>query len=330
MAYLGIDLGGTKTALGIVNNKGEITHNSSFPSVPNDFETYYLTLEKEIRAFLEASDIKSVKAIGVGCAGQIELKEGLIFHSPNLNWTNAPLGAKLRESFPDAKVTIDNDVRAATLGEFLFGMEKRPSIYINIFLGTGIGSGIILHNRILRGHSNSAGEIGLTSILHDGVRSSSGNRGVYEYYASGTALGRYGKEMAQEQLEESPRNVGGPRLCDQVESVEAITGKLVGELASQGNQDAVGLVKKVAYFIGVGMTNVINFLNPEVITYGGGLSGIGNILTDTMISTIKERAIATAFENCKIQPASLGNDAGIIGSAFLHLVDEQGKISKIS
>ena len=327
--YLGIDLGGTKTALGIVENDGQIKHRHSFPSIANDFDEYYESLESQIAIFFQKYElhIGQVEAVGVGCAGQIELSSGTIFHSPNLNWSNAPLGNKLRKTFVNANITVDNDVRAATLGEYLFGLASRPSVYINVFLGTGIGSGIIIGDRILRGHTNSAGELGLTSIDCNGPRHSSGNRGVYEYYGSGTALERYGRELAQSQLEEKPRQVGGPRICDKAESIEAITGKYIGDLAIDGNADAIMLVKQVAEYIGAGMANVINFLNPEVITYGGGLADVGPILTDTIFETVKERAISTAFEKTDILKANLGNDAGIIGAAFLHRVNKFGEIS---
>ena len=327
--YLGIDLGGTKTALGLVNEEGRITHRHSFPSIANDFQKYYESLEDQIAMFLNKYElnIKQIKAVGVGCAGQIELSSGNIFHSPNLNWSNAPLGDKLRNTFANAKITVDNDVRAATLGEYLFGLSERPSIYINIFLGTGIGSGIIIGDQILRGYTNSAGELGLTSIDFNGPRHSSGNRGVYEYYGSGTALERYGRELAQSQLEENPRQPGGPRICDKAESIEAISGKFIGELASDGNADAIMLIKKVAVFIGAGIANVINFLNPQVITYGGGLAEVGPLLTETVIETVRERAIATAFNKTSVLKANLGNDAGIIGAAFLHRVNEVGEIS---
>ncbi|MEE2924134.1 MAG: ROK family protein [bacterium] len=327
--YLGIDLGGTKTAIGLVENNGLIKQRHSFPSIANDFEEYYESLENQIELFFNKHklNIDQVKAVGVGCAGQIELSSGTIFHSPNLNWSNAPLGNKLRKTFVNASVTVDNDVRAATLGEYLFGLSSRPTVYINIFLGTGIGSGIIIGDRILRGYTNSAGELGLTSIDFSGPRHSSGNRGVYEYYGSGTALERYGRELAQSQLEENPRQLGGNRICDKTESIEAITGKYVGDLAADGNTDAIMLVKKVAQYIGAGMANVINFLNPQVITYGGGLAEVGPILTDTILETVKERAISTAYEKTDILKANLGNDAGIIGAAFLHRVNESGEIS---
>ena len=327
--YLGIDLGGTKTALGLVDNDGNIKHRHSFPSIANDFDGYYSSLENQVSIFFKKYDfnIEQIEAVGVGCAGQIELSSGTIFHSPNLNWSNAPLGNKLRKTFVNANVTVDNDVRAATLGEYLFGLSERPSVYINIFLGTGIGSGIIIGDRILRGHTNSAGELGLTSIDCNGPRHSSGNRGVYEYYGSGTALERYGRELAQSQLEQTPRQLGGQRICDKAESIEAITGKYIGDLAIDGNTDAIILVKKVARNIGVGMANVINFLNPQVITYGGGLAEVGPILTDTILETVKERAISTAFAKTAILKANLGNDAGIIGAACLHRVNKFGDIS---
>ena len=226
--YLGIDLGGTKTALGLVDNDGNIKYRHSFPSIANDFDGYYSSLENQVSIFFKKYDfnIEQIEAVGVGCAGQIELSSGTIFHSPNLNWSNAPLGNNLRKTFVNANVTVDNDVRAATLGEYLFGLSERPSVYINIFLGTGIGSGIIIGDRILRGHTNSAGELGLTSIDCNGPRHSSGNRGVYEYYGSGTALEKDGRELAQSQLEQTPRQLGGQRICDKAESIEAITGKL--------------------------------------------------------------------------------------------------------
>lgn len=319
MVCLGIDLGGTKTALGFVGENGVISSRTSFPTIPNNFDAYYQKLEEQIIAFLKFCGFAPEKltTIGVGSAGQIELESGRILFSPNLNWQNAPLGQKLKQSFPNCIVTVDNDVRAATLGEYLFGFDKRPSSYINIFLGTGIGSGIIINNRMLRGFSNSAGELGQTSIKYDGPKAPNGNYGVYEYYASGTGLTRLAREMNQE----NPDCFGESIISDQ-----QITGQFIAEKATQGNTNAIELIQKVGFFVGVGISNVINLLNPEVITYGGGLAQVGSLLTDAMIQTAQERSIPSAFAKTLIQPAKYGSDAGISGAAFLHLIDSDGNI----
>jgi glucokinase len=321
MTHLGIDLGGTKTALGIVNTKGKIVDRTSFESFADDFEGYFEILNHQIHKFLGACDLspESLKSIGVGCAGQIEMGTGKIFFSPNLGWKDAPLGEGLRANFPQAVVTVDNDVRAATLGEYLFGLKERVGIYVNVFLGTGIGSGLIIHNKILRGASNSAGEIGQTSIKFDGPAAPNGNHGVYEYYGSGTGLTR----IAKEYYKEHPG-------CLPVPSEEDITGKMVSEEAEKGNKDAIEILRLVGFHVGVGLTNIINFLNPHVITFGGGLGEIGPLLNDPMMETVKERAIPSAASAVEIRKARLGNDAGIIGAAFLHLIDSEGNIRPVN
>jgi glucokinase len=327
MHLLGIDLGGTKTAVGVVDAQGKICKRLSFPSESSTFESYYPKLRSSLQAILTefTESQNTIATIGVGCAGQIQPVTGLIRHSPNLGWRDAPLGARLRADFPDREITIDNDVRAATVGEYLFGFKERPSVYVNVFLGTGIGSGIIVYDRILRGASNSAGELGLTSICHNGPRSDSGNLGVFESYASGTALARYGFELIEKQLLEKPRLVGGSRFCDLVQGQNP-SGQTIGKLAHQGHPEALSLVRKIGYFVGVGMVNLINFLNPEIITYGGGLANLGDPLIQMMLKTIKDRAIPSALKAVRIIPATLGSDAGMIGAAYLSQVDEKGRI----
>jgi len=328
---LGIDLGGTKTAIGLVDSSGTILERTSFPSGRDNFETYFQNLESTIRTFLESlnRNPNEISAIGVGCAGQIELQTGLIHHSPNLNWDEAPLGQRLRDAFPASSVTVDNDVRAATIGEYLFGFHDRPRIYLNVFLGTGIGSGIIINDRILRGASNCAGEIGLTSIQFDGPRASCGNYGIYEYFASGTALERLSKIEVQKEIQEGKAE-DDSSLAFHFGSPEFVKGSEVSRLAQEGNAKASQIIKTVGEFVGFGLANIINILNPDTITYGGGLSDIGPLLLDSMERTLRERALAPATAHLRLQRASLGNDAGIIGSAWLHLVDHEGKIGRIS
>lgn len=329
--HLGIDLGGTKTAMGLVNNRGTIYARTAFPSGGMDFDNYYLRLEKAITSFLEEQQLEplALESIGIGCAGQIELESGLIHHAPNLSWNEAPLGSRLRKSFPTVRVTVDNDVRAATLGEYLFGLEKRPTIYLNVFLGTGIGSGIIIHERILRGSSNSAGEIGLTSINFTGPRASCGNYGIYEYYASGTALER----MARDEIQEELRNdkIHDPNsFAYHFGSPEFVRGSEISRLAETGHLKARNLIESIGALIGYGLANAVNFLNPDTITYGGGLSDVGPLLLDSMRKNLLERALISATKKLDLRQVSLGNDAGIIGSAWLHLVDPEGKIGSLS
>lgn len=327
MTSLGIDLGGTKTAFGIVNKNGRVTNRHEFPSNSSGYDPYIKQLINEIQNFFKQNNLalSSLKNIGIGCAGQIELNTGKIFHAPNLGWRNVQIGRDLKQAFSNVKVTVDNDVRAATVGEYLFGLKSRPTSYVNVFLGTGIGSGLILQNKIIRGASNSAGEIGHISIQHDGPLASSRNRGIYEYYASGTALGRYGQELADVQSQVSPIS-SQQRFYEALKGQTKVDGKLVGELALAGNQDAIQLVEKTAYFIGVGLTNIINLLNPEIITYGGGLANLGDILIQPMLKTIQERAIPSALEKLSIIPTNLGNDGGIIGASHLHLIQDDGSI----
>jgi|SaaInl4_135m_RNA_FD_contig_31_1662429_length_2891_multi_6_in_0_out_0_2 glucokinase len=329
--HLGIDLGGTKTALGLVNSSGTILSRTTFPSTRNDFEDYYRCLLETIESFLQSADLNpgEIDTIGIGCAGQIELSTGMIHHSPNLNWNEAPLGERLKSQYPSATVTIDNDVRAATIGEYLFGFKKRPEIYLNVFLGTGIGSGIIINDRILRGSSNCAGEVGLTSIRYDGPKASCGNYGIFEYYASGTALERICREQVQKEIQEGSSE-DSKSLASHFGSPEFVKGAEISRLAREGNRAAKKLIEQIGEFIGMGLANIVNVLNPDTLTYGGGLSEVGPLLLEPMERTLRERALPPATEHLRLQPASLGNDAGIIGSAWLHLVDSKGKIGQVS
>lgn len=316
---LGIDLGGTKTALGLVNEQGQILKRHRFPSFASDFDSYAKTLVAEIKTFLKASDTEDIQGIGVGCAGQIQLGTGLIHHSPNLNWNNAPLGECLRNAFPGCWVKIDNDVRAATVGEYLHGLNERPLTYVNMFLGTGIGSGIVMFGRILRGAANSAGEIGHTTIHKDGPKGPTTGFGIYEYYGSGNALGRLGQAWYQKNPEGHPLTRFG------VQSPSEVTGRMIGELAEEGDAEAMRIVRRVARDAGIGMANVINFLNPHVITYGGGMADLGILVERPLMQSLKEHAIPTALARTRILKAKLGQDAGIIGSAFLNKLDADGR-----
>jgi len=318
MYSLGIDLGGTKTALGLVSQKGELIKESRFPTSRNGFSQYCKELTTHIHDFLGQ---ETVSAIGVGCAGQIELGSGTIFHSPNLGWTNAPLGAELSKAFLGIPVCVDNDVRASTLGEYLFGNHKNPQSFVNVFLGTGIGSGIILNQRFLRGASNSAGEIGHTTLNMYGPKAPSHNHGVYEYYASGTALTRLGQEWYLKSKDKHPLVEKFKIRC-----AEEITGPMIGELAMDGNQEAMRIIRQIGIHAGAGIVNVINLLNPEVITYGGGLTDLGDMLIRPMIQTIEERAIPTALRAVTLKKAVLGNQAPLLGSAHLYRIDSSGKI----
>ena len=307
--YVGIDLGGTNIAAGVVDENGKILTQASVPTKairPNEeyAEDMVMIAKKVIAdAGLQVSDIK---AIGVGAPGSIDSMNGKVYDSDNLGMDNFAL-AEYISNGTGLPVYLENDANAAAFGEYAINGKGAES-FIFVTLGTGVGGGIVIDGKIIRGFNGTGAELGHTCIEMDGEKCTCGRAGCWEAYASVTALIRQTKKA----MEENPAS-----LMHQIAEKEGkVSGRTSFDAAKQGDEAAMQVVENYARYVGVGVANMINIFQPNKLVIGGGISKEG----DYLLSRIKKYADYYDYnrsqEKAKIEMATLFNDAGIIGAAF--------------
>jgi glucokinase len=303
---VGIDIGGTKIAAIRISDDGEIRARTLIPTPATDQNAALPAIEAAGNAVLD----DGVVAIGVGMAGLIDVRSGVLLSAPNLAWRNLPVSQGLGARF-GMPVTVDNDATAAAWGESRLGASRGYDDSLFVGVGTGIGGGIVAGGRLLRGAHGHAGEIGHIIVDPDGPPCGCGNRGCWEQVASGLAIARAGgRAVAEEPGSMIARLAGGdPRRA---------TGELVTEAARQGDTAAIAILTTVARRLGEGVAGLVNVLDPEVVVIGGGVGEAGDLLLGPL-----RDAYLTAVEGADVRPdvsiveARLGNDAGAIGAALL-------------
>jgi len=312
---LGIDIGGTKIAGGLVADSGEVvdclrreTPGHAIESVENAI----VSVVDELCDRARAGSYGEVVAVGIGAAGWVSTDRSTVLFSPHLAWRNTPLRAHLahRISLP---VWVDNDANAAAWAEYRFGAARGHDTAACVTLGTGIGGAVISAGRLQRGAFGIAGEWGHTRVVPDGRRCVCGNRGCWEQYASGRALARAGREL----IEVAP--AAASVLLDMVDQDGSrLTGADVTAAALSGDPAAVELVREVGTWLGEGMVTIAMIVDPSVIVVGGGVGALGEVLLgparEQFIAVLPGRGYRPAAE---IVQASLGADAGMIGAAEL-------------
>lgn len=310
--YIGIDLGGTNIVAGVVNENYEIISKAKTPTNrPRSAEEICkdmakMALEAVEKAGLKVSDIQSV---GVGAPGSVNSDTGVISYSNNLDFHNAPVADYIREVI-DLPVYVENDANAAAYGEFVAGSAKGTKDAVCITLGTGVGGGIIIGGKIYSGFNYAGAELGHTVIEVDGVQCSCGRKGCFEVYSSATGLIR----MTKEAMDADPDSKMHEMMGDHV------SGRLAFEAMRAGDATAKSVVDKYIKYLAAGIANTINIFQPEVLCIGGGVCNEGDALLVPLKELISKEIYTRASEdNTKIVIASLGNDAGIIGAAFLGL-----------
>jgi glucokinase len=312
LPVLAIDLGGTKIIAAIVSDKGQIMARE-----------YYLTLAEEgpqpvIDRILSAIDhlldsknldLSELHSISLAAAGAIDLDNGLITLSPNLpGWYNIPLRDIVKDKYK-VNTFLINDASAAALGEHHFGVGKGVNNLILLTLGTGIGGGIIINGELYSGPCGSAGEIGHTTIDVNGPRCSCGNVGCLEILVSGTAVA----QEAIRRISQGERS----SLAEIVDGkLESITAEAVGVAAKNGDSLALEVISRAATYLGVGIVNLVNIFNPEMIIIGGGMAQMGDLLLDTARQVVTERAFPLSAQAVRIVTAQLGDNAGVLGAAI--------------
>jgi len=309
---IGIDVGGTNIKIALVDENGKIIYSNSVPTYAKmGYEYTVNNIKQSIRDLMKETNTneKSIEGIGFDFPGQVDYKTGVVKLAPNIpGWVNVPIASMIEEEF-NIPTKIDNDVRCAALGELKFGAGQGCENFVCITVGTGIGSGLVINGKLVRGASNAAGEIGHIKLeMNNGPLCGCGDYGCLEAYASGPAI----VAMAQEYLKG-----GKSAKFAEMASDGEITPYIVAKAAEAGDAVAKQIFEIMGKRIGMGLTSVVNLLNPEKIIVGGGVAECGDLLLEPIRRTIKNRAMVVAGEAVKIVPAMLGNSAGVIGASML-------------
>ena len=312
MVYVGIDVGGTGLKAGVVDESGNILSKASCPTqvergaepVVNDMA--HLALKAIAEANLTVDD---VKAIGVGIPGIEDPRTGRVPFCTNLYWHDVPLVEWMRRVV-DKPIYIGNDATVAGLAESVSGVSAGVKNSVFITLGTGVGGGIVIDGKVYSGSNGVGSEIGHMITVAGGEPCSCGNKGCWERYASATAIIRMGVKSAKNNPDGAlAKAVGG--------KIEDITAKHVIDLAKSGDPDCAAVFDEYVYHLCVGLVSIINFIDPEVIALGGGVSAAGAFLLDAVREKLPSMIFYKAMPYARIELATLGNDAGIIGAAML-------------
>lgn len=308
---IGVDIGGTNIKIALVDMQGKIVYSNTTPTRADmGYEFTINNIKQAIRELMKetGSDATTVEAIGFGFPGQIDYQAGVVRLLPNMpGWVEIPV-AKIMEDEFKIPTRLDNDVRVATLGELKYGAGKGCTNLVCITVGTGIGSGLVLNGKLVRGAKNAAGEIGhIKMTMGDGPLCGCGDFGCFEAYASGPSIVAMAKEYIK----------GGKSSKFKELATEELSPYIVAQAALQGDVVAKRIYTKMGEIIGLGLTSVINLLNPERVIIGGGVADAGDILFDPIRDTIARRAMPIQASSVEIVHAQLGNSAGVIGASLL-------------
>lgn len=314
--YIGIDLGGTNIAVGIVDENNRIVAKKSVPTnAPRAVEAYVDDMIKTTLELCESTNIalRDVEWIGVGSPGSVNPVSGTVERAHNLGITSAPV-AKLIEEKTSVKCFIENDANAAAYGEFIAGAAKDATNAVCVTIGTGVGGGIIINGKIYSGSNFCGAEMGHCVIEYNGLQCNCGRKGCLERYCSATALIEQTKAAMTEHSDSAMWDQCGGNIDD-------VNGRTAFDAMKKGDKSAKEVVEGFTGYLACGCANFINIFQPDVLLIGGGISKEGETLLKPLRDIVKKEAFNGDAKNAtKIVAASLGNDAGIIGAAMLGLL----------
>ena len=305
---IGVDVGGTKIAAGVVDEEGRILSRLRRESPATDSDAMQETIAGLIHELAADHD---VEAVGVGAAGFVDVSRSTVLFTPNLAWRDEPLKADM-ERLTRLPVVVENDANAAAWGEFAFGAAADADDLLLVTVGTGVGGGIVLDGRLHRGTFGIAAEIGHLRVVREGRLCPCGNRGCWEQYASGRALVRDAREAAA-------NTEGAAALVARAGGdPEAITGPMITTAAQEGDPFAVERLGVLGMWLGEGIASLAAVLDPGVVVIGGGVSAAGDMLLDPIREHFRANLTGRSHRpELAIRAAALGNDAGLIGAADL-------------
>ena len=308
---IGVDVGGTNVKIALVSDEGKIIYSNSIPTrAEMGYEYTVNSMKEAIRELLKETKLeaKDIEGMGFGFPGQIDCQKGIVRLAPNIpGWVNVPIAEIMEKEF-GISTRVDNDVRTAALGELNYGAGIGCQNMVCITVGTGIGSGLVINGKLVRGASNAAGELGHIKLnMEGGPLCGCGDRGCLEAYASGPSIVAMAEEYIRGGKSTRYRELANPEITPYIVSVAA----------QEGDPVARQIFRIMGEYIGMGLTSVVNLLNPEKIIIGGGVAAAGDLLFDPIKETIAKRAMTIQKEAVEIVPAQLGNNAGVIGASLL-------------
>ncbi len=315
MYYIGVDLGGTNIAVGLLNEKFEIIAKKKCLTLSKrDISLVMDDMASLCKQLISENNLteKDIEYIGISTPGAVSPEDGVVLYSNNLLMVNYPIAKELSSRMGIEKIIIHNDANAAALGEALIGAGKGKDSVIMITLGTGVGGGIVLNRQIYSGFNSAGGELGHIVIKTDGRQCTCGRRGCWETYSSATAL----INMTKEKLKGYKQSLMWQLIDGDIENVN---GRTAFDAARQGDKAAKQIVNEYISYLATGVANIINIFQPDILCIGGGVCGEGDYLLKPLLEIVREEEYGsrqrTLFTEIKI--AELGNDAGIIGAALL-------------
>ncbi len=318
---LGIDLGGTKIVTSVVEAGGRmLSRDYSVTPAARGREAVIQAIIESARRTLQEAGISSseLTAVGIGAPGLSNPGSGVLYTSPNLpGWQDVPLRDIIAREL-GSKAYLTNDANAAAIGEFYYGAGKGASNFVYITVSTGIGGGIIINGELYTGPTGTAGEVGHMVIDDNGPLCKCGNRGCWETLASGRALAAEARRLIKKGTTSTILELAGG-------AIDKVNAEAIHRAALAGDKLASQLIARAAYYLGVGLANLINIFNPEVIVIGGGLANIGDRLLLPAYQEAGRRAFKQSYQAVRFARAELGQNSGVIGAAAYALEQPRRK-----
>lgn len=308
--FIGVDIGGTAVKIGFINTDGDILHKWEIPTNKEKQGEYVVDdIWDSIRSHLDKLQNKGrVLGIGAGAPGFVNKTTGVVYQAVNIGWQDFELQRQLQER-SNLPVFIENDANMVALGENWRGSGNNANDLIAITLGTGVGSGIIANGEILSGINGTAGEIGHTIADRDGYPCNCGRRGCLDTIASATGI----VHQAMDKVNENPDS----ELADFYHQNGALTAKDIFKLAEKGNKTCKNIIDRITDILGLVIANAAAVINPSKVIIGGGVSNAGDALLRPVTANFEKYSLPRISNECDVRIAQLGNDAGIIGAAYL-------------
>ena len=311
---IGVDMGGTKILSAVVNAEGNILATAKVPTQAKDETSIVIDrIADSIKEAFQKSDVAAdtIRAIGIGAPGPLDPETGVVIFAPNLGWKDVPLKTELEERI-GIPTFVDNDVNVGTLGEHTYGAGRGVQNLVGIFVGTGIGGGIILNGELFHGASKTAGEIGHIIVREGGPKCGCGNRGCLEALASRTAMT---KQLRNAIIKKGKKSIIKQLTDGDLEQIRS--GTLAKALRSK-DKLTLKIFKETTKYLGVGIGSIVNFLNPEMIVLGGGVvEALDKGFIKAIRKAAKKYALPDTLKGVQIVRAQLGDDAGVLGAAAL-------------
>jgi glucokinase len=306
---IGVDIGGTKVAAGVVDESGAIIDRERRDTPGHDVAETEAIIVDVVRTLAARHD--DVRAVGIGAAGWIANDHATVLFAPHLAWRNEPLRDALTGRI-ELPLIVENDANAAAWAEYRFGAAQGQKVVVCVTLGTGIGGGLVVDGSVYRGAFGVACEYGHMTLVPDGRRCACGNRGCWEMYASGRALARDAQELAAD----SPIAAAG--MIELAGSVDEITGPIVTAAAAAGDAAALSICTTMGRWLGCGLASLAAILDPSTFVIGGGVSSAGEILLHPAREEFAHTLTGRGFRpQASVELAALGPDAGLVGAADL-------------